>query len=124
MSLKQIVGKETYTVWIDMLQRLVPDGRTHRLATLIAGMLQYASAIAYEKYGEEPEEDTVAYSLLMAEETADTDEVEDLLSEVVEELFRDAKMNYQRVSAQGDEYSVIESAIYEFIHWYDMPWEA
>jgi hypothetical protein len=29
-SLQDVVGKETYTVWVDMLRELVPDGRTHR----------------------------------------------------------------------------------------------
>ncbi|MBI2603883.1 MAG: hypothetical protein HYW48_12595 [Deltaproteobacteria bacterium] len=36
-----IVGKEMYGCWIDMLQHLVPGGRTHRLCVLVAGMLQY-----------------------------------------------------------------------------------
>ena len=52
MSLKQIVGQKIYTVWVEMLRQLVPDGRTHRLAPLVAGMLQYAANIAYEKYGD------------------------------------------------------------------------
>ncbi|MCB9079399.1 MAG: hypothetical protein H6631_17495 [Anaerolineaceae bacterium] len=59
----------------------------------------------------------------MASELYDPEEAEDL-SAVVEQLFVDAKVNAERTSARGDDYSIIESAIYEFIHWYDMPWEA
>ncbi len=50
-SLKDVVGQPTYDVWVDMLRRLVPDGRPHRLAPMIAGMLQYAYLVASEEYG-------------------------------------------------------------------------
>ena len=63
MSLKQIVGPKTYTVWVEMLQQLVPDGRTHRLAPLVVGMLQYASNVAYQQYGDSPDEGSVAHIL-------------------------------------------------------------
>ena len=59
----------------------------------------------------------------LASEMYDPAEAEEL-SELVEQLFADARVNFERVSSRGDEYSVIESAIYEYIHWYDMPWEA
>ena len=65
-SLKTIVGRETYTVWIKMLRELIPDGRTHRMAPIVAGMLQYAANIAYEKYGDEPGEGSAVHSLLLA----------------------------------------------------------
>ena len=124
MKLKNIVGECTYKVWIDMLRKLVPEGRTHRLAPLIAGMLQYAMDIAYENYGDAPPEGSVAYDLLMASEIYDPSEASELLSEVLNHLFEDAGVTHERVSSQGDEYSIATSAIYEFIHWYDMPWEA
>jgi hypothetical protein len=123
MSLKQIVGQKTYSVWVEMLQQLVPEGRTHRLAPLVAGMLQYASDMAYQKYGDNPAESSAAQVLFMASELYDPAEAKEL-SELVEQLFTDAKVNFERVSSRGDEYSVIESTIYEYIHWYDMPWEA
>jgi hypothetical protein len=44
--------------------------------------------------------------------------------EFVAQSFKDAKVNYKRVSSQGEGYSVAESAVIEFIHWFDMPWEA
>ncbi len=123
MSLKQIVGQTTYSVWVDMLRQLVPEGRTHRLAPLVAGMVQHATKIVYEKYGDEPEEGSVAQVLLLAIEAYDPSETEDL-SELVAQLFDDANVGYERTSSRGDDYSIVESAIYEFIHWYDMPWEA
>jgi hypothetical protein len=124
MGLEEVVGQETYAVWTEMLERLVPAGRTHRLAPMIAGMLQYAAEIAYEEYGDDVEEGTVASSLLDASEAYDPDEAPELLHDVVGQLFEDAGVEDERVSSQGDDYSVAESAIYEFIHWYDMPWEA
>ena len=124
MGLEEVVGQETYTVWTEMLERLVPDGRTHRLAPMIAGMLRYAAEIAYEEYGDVPEEGTIVGSLLEAAEAYDPDEVSELLQEVVNQLFADAGVDPERVSSQGDDYSIVESAIYEFMHWYDMPWEA
>ena len=45
-SLQAVVGQLKYATWVDMLRRLVPDGRTHRLAPLVAGMLQYATLLA------------------------------------------------------------------------------
>jgi len=63
-SLQDVVGQETYSVWVNMLRILVPDGRTHRLAPLVAGMLQYALAVSEEESGEEPDDDSVAQSLL------------------------------------------------------------
>lgn len=123
MSLKQIVGQKTYSTWVDMLRRLVPEGRTHRLAPLVAGMMQVALAIAYEKYGADPEEGSVAQVLLLASEAYDPSEAEDLI-ELVAQLFDDANVGYERTSSRGDDYSIVESAVYEFIHWFDMPWEA
>ena len=123
MSLKDVVGQEVYELWLDMLRRLVPDGRTHRLAPMIAGMLQYAADVAIQKFGDEPEEDTAAYYLLGADEIWDPDEAEDL-QDLVTQLFEDAGVEYERVSSRGEGYSVAESVIYEYIHWYDMPWEA
>ena len=123
ISLKTIVGKETYAVWTEMLHSLVPEGRTQRLAPLVAGMLQYAASKAYERYGDEPEEGSAAHTLQVASEAYDPQEADGLLS-LVKRLFRDAEVEYERIDHRGSGYSVAESIIYEFIHWYDMPWEA
>ncbi|MBI5951083.1 MAG: hypothetical protein HY865_05455 [Chloroflexi bacterium] len=41
-NLQDVVGKETYEVWLDMLHELVPGGRADRLSVVVAGMLEYA----------------------------------------------------------------------------------
>jgi hypothetical protein len=122
-SLSTIVGKSTYKVWTDMLGALVPEGRTHRLAPLIAGMLQYALKVAQEKYGDEPEEDTVAYTIIHAGYGDNPDDVMEELSDLLVQLFQDAGAQYQRRSSKGDEYSIIESVLDEYLRWYNMPWE-
>lgn len=107
-----------------MLHRLVPAGRTHRLSPTIASMLRYASEIAYEKYGEDPEKETLAYSLNIVSEEGDYDKVLDLLLPIVEKLLKDSGVEAKRKSAKGIEYSIAESAVQEFVNWYSMPWES
>ena len=123
-SLQDVVGQETYSVWVKMLRTLVPDGRTHRLAPLVAGMLQYASTIAEGESGEEPDDDSVMQSLLDSTEAFEPEEVKRLLDDVVARLFKDAGVSYKRTSARGEDYSIADSIYYEYIHWFDMPWEA
>jgi F0F1-type ATP synthase delta subunit len=120
-SLKAVVGQQTYSVWVDMLRVLVPEGRTHRLAPLVAGMLQYALSLANEQ---DAEEDSVAQSLLSSADAMEVAEVEELLEDVVAQLFKDAGVHYKRVNARGQDYSIAESIYEEYIHWFDMPWEA
>ena len=95
-SLKSIVGEETYAIWTAMLKSLVPEGRTHRIAPLVAGMMHYASNIACEKDSHNLEEGSVADSLLMAAEAYEPDELADLLLDVVAQLFADAGVKYKR----------------------------
>jgi hypothetical protein len=45
-NLSAVVGGDAYTVWVRMLRKLVPDGRTHRLSVILAGMLHYAATMA------------------------------------------------------------------------------
>ena len=122
-SLEVVVGQETYSVWVNMLRELVPDGRTHRLSVLVAGMLQYAYSKADEQGEEDLDEDSVVKSLLDSTEVFDVSEVEDLLKDVVVQLFDDAGVKYARTSARGQGYSIIEDAFEEYLHWFDMPWE-
>lgn len=122
-SLKEIVGEKVYSVWLDMLRRLVPDGRTHRLAIAIASMLQYASEIVYEKYGDDAKEGSAAYSLLTVSEILDYDESVNLLLPIIEKLFKDAEMKCKRVNRRSEEYSIAENVVREYINWHNMPWE-
>jgi len=116
-----VVGADTYEVWVRMLRELVPDGRTHRLAVMLAGMLQYAVAMAAAKGHRDKR--SLAASLLEASEATDPSEVEELIHDAVVQLFKDAKVRFERRNARGDKYSVAEDSYEEFIHWFDMPWE-
>jgi len=122
-SLSGVVGTETYDVWVRMLHKLVPDGRTHRLAVMVAGMLQYAVAVAATKNAKEQYEGSLTFSLLEAAEASDPDEVKELIHDAVIQLFKDARVRFERTNARGDRYSLVEDSYAEFIHWFDMPWE-
>ena len=119
-SLQVVVGAKTYATWVDMLRRLVPDGRTHRLAPLVAGMLHYATLIADEM----DEESLVINVLQEAAEVYDPDEASESLLPLIDQLFADAGVSYQRTNARGQRYSIANEIIYEYFHWYDMPWES
>lgn len=122
-SFSAVVGADTYEVWVRMLRKLVPDGRTHRLSVMLAGMLQYAAVMADANEDKEGDEDSLAASLLEATEASDPSEVNDLIHDTVVRLFKDAKVRFERTSARGMRYSLAEEAYEEFIHWFDMPWE-
>jgi hypothetical protein len=122
-SLETVVGAEIYRTWVDMLRVLVPDGRTHRLAPLVAAMLQYAVSVAEPTQGDGMDERSLVQSLLDSYEVGDPSEAKELLGDAVERLFHDAKVKSQRVSARGVSYSIAEDAYSEYIHWFDMLWE-
>ncbi|MFO7680042.1 MAG: hypothetical protein R6X34_08325 [Chloroflexota bacterium] len=119
-SLQQVVGALKYTTWVDMLRRLVPDGRTHRLAPLVAGMLQYATLLATDLNEENP----VVQRLQEAAEAYNPEEASSLLLPVIDQLFADAEVSYRRTNARGHGYSIADEIIDEYVHWYDMPWES
>lgn len=112
---EDLVGKEMYSAWILMLQSLVPGGRTHRLSTLVAGMLSYASKQSYyegNRIGDIFELDGEDY-----------EEFEKQMKPVVEQLFKDAKVPFKRKSSRGEAYSIAEQSIHEYLNWENMPWE-
>jgi hypothetical protein len=122
-SLQEVVGPEVYRTWVSMLHELVPDGRTHRLAPLIAAMLQYALIMAGKKRGDEIDDDSIVQSLIDSAEVSDPSEAEELLHDAVTQLFRDSRVEYRRTSARGERYSISEEAYSEYLCWFDMPWE-
>ena len=122
-NLAAVVGIETYTVWVDMLNKLVPQGRSHRLAPLVAGMLHYALAIAEKRDDKESDTASAVQSLLYAAEASDPSEVENYLKDLVKQLFMDAKVKYTRTNVRGNNYNILDSAYEEFFDWYNMPWE-
>lgn len=121
--IESIVDKKVYSVWLDMLSRLVPYGRTHRLSVVIASMLQYAQAIAYEK----SESNAKARKLSEIFEYAYDNYVEGNANEILqltESILKDANVKYKRVNSRGNGYSIAEEAVHHFLHWEDMPWES
>ena len=122
-SLQEVVGPEVYGAWVSMLRVLVPDGRTHRLAPLLAAMLQYACSVTEDKQGDDADEKSIAQSLADSTESSDPSEVKHLLHDAVAQLFKDAGVKYGRVSARGQQYSIADDAYSEYVYWFDMPWE-
>jgi signal-transduction protein with cAMP-binding, CBS, and nucleotidyltransferase domain len=122
-SLQDVVGKETYEVWVDMLRELVPEGRTHRLSVVAAGMLEYAVDKSMLIKHRNEEEHSVAMSLIDATDTSDPDSIKELIHDVVDRLFKDAGVKYERVSKRGERYSIADEIYNEFSCWYDYPWD-
>lgn len=122
-SLQDIVGKDTYTVWVDMLRELVPGGRTHRLSVVVAGMLQYALDKAMKIKHRNEEEHSVAMSLIDSADTVNIDHIKALIHDVVDRLFKDAGVSYERVSKRGEHYSIADEIYNEFSSWFDYPWD-
>ena len=122
-SLQDVVGKETYDVWVDMLRELVPDGRTHRLSVVVAEMLLYAVDKSMQIKHRNEEEHSVAMSLIDANEAGCPEAIKELIHDVVDRLFKDAGVKYQRVSKGGEHYSIADEIYNEFSSWYDYPWD-
>lgn len=105
-----------------MLREIVPNGRTHRLSVILAGMLQYATALAEQLEKEDLDEESVDLSLIKANEGG-PDEVKRQLHDVVKRLFQDAGVTFDRVSKRGEPYSIADEAYNEYCSWYDYPWD-
>jgi hypothetical protein len=121
--IKDVVGPKNYSVWLEMLKRLVPYGRTHRLSTVVASMLQVAYQIAQEK----EESNAKARQLCSVFEGAFEHDEEDgmkPLLKITEQVFKDARVGFKRVNRKGQGYSIAEEAVYQFLNWDAMPWEA
>ena len=119
--IKEVVGTKVYNVWIDMIRRLAPSGRTHRLSVLIGGMLQYALEISHEK--ENPKAKKLSDLFEVVSEYSDDEDIEPVI-EITEKLLDDAGVSYKRKSSRGDSYSIAEEAVREFLAWENMPWES
>jgi hypothetical protein len=123
-SMRALVGARTYALWLDMLRRLVPHGRTHRLAVVVASFLQYAAELAGERWTiDHAPPGSAAAVLLAAFEGGDPEEAEATVSALAGQLLRDAGVRFQRVNHRGQRYSIAEEAASEFTRWEDMPWE-
>jgi hypothetical protein len=122
-SLQDVVGKATYLVWVDMLRQLFPEGRTHRLSVVVAGMLQYTYQLAYQIPNRSEDEHSTAMSIIDAAEAGNTDHIKGLIHDIVDQLFMDAGVEYERVSKRGEHYSIVDEAYNEFASWFDYPWD-
>ncbi len=120
-SLLNIVDKNTYLLWVDMLKLLGLNGRTQRISVFVAGMLQYAYEL-YLKNLDSDEQNKLGELMIAAFETGH-DEAQEWLSPVLQELFRDAGLRWEKTNSKGQKYSVIAASIDEFYRWHDMPWE-
>ena len=122
-SLQDVVGKETYAVWVDMLRELIPDGRTHRLSVVIAGMLQYTFEVAERIESRNEDEHSVAMSIIDAAESGNPDDIKGLIHDIVTRLFDDAGVAYERISKRGEHYSIADEVYNEFASWFAYPWD-
>jgi hypothetical protein len=123
-SLSAVVGDDVYGVWVAMVRRVGPGGRTHRLAVVIASMLQHAALVASE--GRSRRRGRVAgadQKLLIALQEPEPGGENEELAEAIVQLFDDAGVPHSRTSRRGDEYSIVDASIEEFVRWLDMPWE-
>ena len=120
--IKSVVGVKIYSVWTDMLKRLVPGGRTHRLSVVAGGMLQVAFEIAREKEKKDAKAKKQVLIFEQACECEDDSGLHPLIGET-EALFKASGVGFGRASRKGAGYSIAEEAVQQFQHWDEMPWE-
>lgn len=120
--IKDVVGAKTYSAWTDILKRLVPGGRTHRLSVVVGGMLQMAFEIAREKEKKSAKARKLVEVFERACEYEDASELAPLIA-LAEKLFSDAGVRFRRANRRGEGYSIAEEAVQQFLHWDQMPWE-
>jgi len=120
--IKDVVGSKNYSVWLEMLKRLVPNGRTHRLSVVVASMLQVAYEIAQEREESNAKAKKLSSIFESAFEHDEENGIEPLLK-ITEQVFKDAGVGFKRVNRKGQGYSIAEEAVYQFLNWDAMPWE-
>jgi hypothetical protein len=120
--IKEVVGSKNYSVWLGMLKRLVPHGRTHRLSVVVASMLQVAYEIAQEREESNAKARQLSSIFESASEHDEENGIEPLLK-ITEQVFKDAGVGFKRVNRKGQGYSIAEEAIHQFLNWDAMPWE-
>ena len=121
--IEAVVGKKIYSTWMDMLKKLVPHSRTHRISVVIASMLQYSQQVAYEKEKSNSQARKLSELFELAYDNYVEGDIKDILS-ITESLLKDAKVKFKRVNSRGNGYSIAEEAIHHYFHWEDMPWES
>lgn len=120
--IKDVVGSKNYSVWLGMLKRLVPNGRTHRLSVVVASMLKFSYEIAQEREESNAKARKLSSIFESAFEHDEENGIEPLLK-ITEQVFKDAGVGFKRVNRKGQGYSIAEEAVYQFLNWDAMPWE-
>jgi hypothetical protein len=120
---KNIIGNKSYSTFLDMLKAIGPDARTHRISVVIGAMLRFAC----NKCIFDGLDGKICHALITIDNepflvAERTDEYE-ILSELIDNLCKEASMANYRESARGESYSIAENAIAEYASWYNMPWE-
>jgi len=121
--IRDVVGAKNYSVWIDMLKRLVPYGRTHRLSVVVAAILQITQEISHDKGSSNTKARRLSEIFENAYEQDEENGITPLL-ELTEQLFQDAGVHFKRINRKGKGYSIAQEAVYQFLNWDRMPWEA
>lgn len=118
-----IIGTETYSVFLNILEEIGPDARTHRISVVIAAMMQFALNVLLTDY----QDGLLARALMVLSEephlALEGSEEAEVLYDFIDKLCDAAGMLNERESARGTQYSIAENAIAEYAGWYAMPWE-
>ena len=69
------------------------------------------------------EHDIARRLLEEAEQSCDYKKATELLGPLLEGVFKTARVSWVRRARGGRNYSLIEQAVMQFLHWSDMPWE-
>ena len=88
----------------------------------VHGVEDHQVGLAEELDEDELEEDSVALSLINANEMG-PDEIKDELHDVVKRLFKDAGVAFDRLSKRGESYSIADETYNEYCSWFDYPWD-
>jgi len=121
--IQAVVGKKIYSVWLDMLSRMVPMERTHRLSVVLASMLQYTQELAYEKSANNAKARQLAEIFEYSHEKYMEGDTSDLVN-LAESILKDANVKFKRKSSRGHGYSIADEAVNHYLHWDDLPWES
>jgi hypothetical protein len=120
---KKIIGSNSYTVLLDMMKEIGPEARTHRISVVIGAMLRFA----LNKCIISGLDDKICQALVTIDEepylVAERSDEYEVLSDLIDNLCREAGMTNYRQSARGESYTIAEIAIAEYASWYNMPWE-
>ena len=86
-------------------------------------MLLYAVDKSMQIKHRNEEKHSVAMSLIDANEVGYPEHIKELIHDVVDRLFKDAGVEYERVSKRGERYSIADEIYNEFSSWYDYLWD-